>query len=243
MADEIHADGRTRTRSTRARNRDGEGSASTGAANKREEEEKMSTEGTEAEAKTTKEPIRRKPQDTGNGRRNASGGEETKRYANHVPGELERVLEEFMDAYEITEELMGQGEKPKANINQKGQTNGSRGEKKKNNEEERTPRSNIRMQPQQNKRKCRQTTKEMGPSQENQTTKEAIRTRKEEKEEPTQEDSGNNEEKEPRETHQEDHEPDTLERLIEEWADAEDEQWGKQQALEKIKNKTHHKEQ
>ena len=28
--------------------------------------------------------------------------EGTKRYANHVPGELERLLEEFTDAYEIT---------------------------------------------------------------------------------------------------------------------------------------------
>ena len=34
--------------------------------------------------------------------------EETNRYANHVPGELERILEEIMDAYEVTEELMGQ---------------------------------------------------------------------------------------------------------------------------------------
>ena len=56
--------------------------------------------------------------------------EETKWYANHVPGELERLLEGLMDAYEITEEQMGQGEKPKENANQKN-TNGIRGEEEK----------------------------------------------------------------------------------------------------------------
>ena len=49
----------------------------------------------------------------------------------------------------------------------------------------------------------------MTPSQENQTTKEAIRTSKDEKEDPTQEDNRDTKEKEPRETQQEDHEPDT----------------------------------
>ena len=83
------------------------------------------------------------------------------------------------------------------------------------------------MQPQQNKRKCRKTTNEAIPSQENQTTKETIRTRKGEKAEPTQEDSWGNAEKEPRETKQEDQEPDTMGRLIEEWVDAEAEHWRK----------------
>ena len=67
----------------------------------------------------------------------------------------------------------------------------------------------------------------MTPLEEHQTTKEAIRTRKEEKEALTQEDSRGKEEKEPRETQQEDHEPDKLGRLIEEWMGAEDEHWGK----------------
>ena len=67
MADVVHTDGRTGTRSTRARNQDGDGPESTRAADKGEEEEKTIAGGTEAEAKTTKEPIRRKPQDTGNG--------------------------------------------------------------------------------------------------------------------------------------------------------------------------------
>ena len=78
----------------------------------------------------------------------------------------------------------------------------------------------------------------MTPPQENQTTKGTNITRKEE---PTQEDSRNNEEKEPMETQQEDHEPDTLGRLIEEWMDAEDEHWGKTTTPREDKNnKTHH---
>ena len=81
----------------------------------------------------------------------------------------------------------------------------------------------------------------MTPLPENQTTKEATRTRKEEKEEPTQEDSRNKEEKQPRETHQEDHDPATSGRLIEPWMDAEDEHWNKTTSPEKIKNnKTNH---
>ena len=59
------------------------------------------------------------------------GEGETERYANHVPGELERLLAEFMDTYEITQELMGQGENPKEHANQKGRTKDSRGEKRK----------------------------------------------------------------------------------------------------------------
>ena len=115
--------------------------------------------------------------------------------------------------------------------------------KKKNNEAECIPRRNIQMQTQQNKRKCSKATNEMTPSQENQTTKEN-RTRKEEKEEPTQEDNWNTREKEPRETHQEDQEPDTLGRLIEEWMGAENEQWGKTTSPREDKNnRTHHTEQ
>ena len=64
-------------------------------------------------------------------------------------------------------------------------------------------------------------------SQKNHTTKESIRTSKKEKEEPTQGDNWDNKEKEPRETQREDHEPDTLGRLIEEWAGAEGENWNK----------------
>ena len=67
----------------------------------------------------------------------------------------------------------------------------------------------------------------MTPLQENQTRKEATRTRKEEKEEPAHEDSRCKEGKEPRETQQEGHEPDTLGRLIGAWMDAEDEHWNK----------------
>ena len=59
------------------------------------------------------------------------GEEETERYANHVPGELERLLGEFTDAYEITEELMGQGVKTNENANVKGHTKDGRGEKRK----------------------------------------------------------------------------------------------------------------
>ena len=65
--------------------------------------------------------------------------EETKRYANHVPGELERLLEEFADAYEITEEQMGQWEKPGENANQKGHAYGSRGEKRKTTKQNAAP--------------------------------------------------------------------------------------------------------
>ena len=78
-----------------------------------------------------------------------------------------------------------------------------------------------------NKEKCSRTTNEMITSLENQTPKEATSTSKKQKEEPTQRDDWNNKESEPRETHQEDHEPDTLGRLIEEWMDAEDENWNK----------------
>ena len=59
----------------------------------------------------------------------------------------------------------------------------------------------------------------MKATQGNQATTEATRASKREEEETTQGNNWYNEQEELRETHQEDHKPDTLGRYIEEWMD------------------------
>ena len=90
----------------------------TATARKRQAQEQQETEGKKGkqvkeekeEAETTKirSECSHKTQETDEEMQ--TGEEEKGRYRNHVPGELERLLGEFMDAYEITEALIGQGE-------------------------------------------------------------------------------------------------------------------------------------
>ena len=67
------------------------------------------------------------------------GEEKEEQYEKHIPGELERLREELMDADEITEEIKGYGEKPKENADQNRHTKDNCGEKRKMTQQKTAP--------------------------------------------------------------------------------------------------------